>query len=208
MEQAYAHYVSHLPANQKPKEVYRLAQRGAKKSDREPLPLTSSDGDDPLHPDIEVDSVGLPVNPTSLPEHILDPPPTPMTVEELRKLHRMAALVPPAPGSTEETELLADISKLVGLMDRVKTIELKSNFDGKTDAIRRLLSQAAWSDSTQLIDGSDMHEGQPGVRSVHSIPELVQQMREDLAQIDDRKARLVKSSGGDVEDISMQDISP
>lgn len=209
MEQAYAHYIAHLPANQKPKDVYRLAQQQATSTgQRSETSSSSPSSQNPLQPNVEVDDLGLPLNPPALPEHILDPPPAAITVDELRKLHRMAALIPPTPGSPEEAELLADLSKLVGLMDRVKTIELKSNPGGKTDAIRRLLSQAAWSDSTQVIDGSDMHEGQPGLRHVASVTDLVTRLKEDLAEIDARKSRLVASSGGDPVDIHVQDVPP
>jgi hypothetical protein len=47
----------------------------------------------------------------------------------LHRLHRLSALNPPASGSEEEKEMLAELGTLVGLMDLVQAVEMEPGLD-------------------------------------------------------------------------------
>lgn len=85
--------------------------------------LASPDlGPDPLNPPIPTCSLGLPLEP--LPPPIPTVHPVAISREALHRLHRLSALNPPKQGSEEETELLAELGGLIGLMEIVKGVDL------------------------------------------------------------------------------------
>lgn len=76
----------------------------------------------PLDPGVPLNEHQLPVTP--LPPPILSIPPASLSRADLERLHRLAALDPPAQGSAEEGQLLAELNELVGLMDLVHEVEV------------------------------------------------------------------------------------
>jgi Asp-tRNA(Asn)/Glu-tRNA(Gln) amidotransferase C subunit len=131
---------------------------------------------DPLNPQIETDEFGLPLQPLTLPAEIFNPPPTRITSAHLQRLHKMAAIAPPAAGSEEETEMLRDLEGLLGLMDQVKRVKLDDKLveraagsaGGEVDeeqmkvnrkeAIRKLLVSGNYADPSVIFDGSRIDE--------------------------------------------------
>ncbi|RSH77717.1 uncharacterized protein EHS24_003284 [Apiotrichum porosum] len=78
---------------------------------------SSTAASSPLRPSVKTTDLGLPVTP--LPDPIPSVPRTPLDRAALHRLCKLAALNPPAKGSEAETQLLADLGELVGLMDLV-----------------------------------------------------------------------------------------
>lgn len=102
---------------------------------------------DPLHPDIPLSDVQLPLEAL--------PPPIPsirpsqaINRETLHRLHRLSALNPPPEGSKEETQLIDELNGLVGLMDLVKDVQLPEGLD-----MAGLLSEGR---GEILLDGSHL----------------------------------------------------
>ncbi|KAJ9098808.1 hypothetical protein QFC19_006285 [Naganishia cerealis] len=139
---------------------------------------TSATTFDPLDPQILTDEVGLPLHPTVLPAEILSPPPTRITSPELQRLHKMAAIAPPVPGSREEEDMLRDLEGLLGLMDQVKKVEFdidagvnEKGFETgdmdeerkmlRKNAIRSLLVAGNYADPSEILDGSRIDEELP-----------------------------------------------
>jgi hypothetical protein len=133
---------------------------------------------DPLKPQIATDEVGLPLQPTVLPVEIFNPPPTRITSAELQRLHRMAAIAPPVPGSQEEDEMLRGLEGLLGLMDQVKKVKLDMDLGSnegpseteemqeqrkimRKSAIRKLLVTGNYADPSDILDGSRIEEDTP-----------------------------------------------
>ncbi|KAJ9106113.1 hypothetical protein QFC21_001255 [Naganishia friedmannii] len=133
---------------------------------------------DPLNPQIATDELGLPLQPTVLPAEIFNPPPTRITSAELQRLHRMAAIAPPLPGSQEEDEMLRGLEGLLGLMDQVKKVELDMDVGIRERgveaeemqeerkamrkfAIRKLLVAGNYADPSDILDGSRIDEEMP-----------------------------------------------
>jgi GTP-binding protein len=109
---------------------------------------------DPLNLKIGTSEHGLPLEPASLSQSILDPPTAEMSVETLRRMYKLAAISPPQEGSDEESQMLQGVSRLVGLMDQVKSVELEGGNDKK--AIRRLLTTGTMEDEGDVFDAIDM----------------------------------------------------
>lgn len=80
---------------------------------------------------VPTDSLCIPLSPPySLAAHI--PPPTPLPRETLLKLHRLAALVPPA--TEKEWAELDDLGGLVAIMEGVREFHPEGKTEGMVDA--------------------------------------------------------------------------
>ncbi|KAK6907743.1 hypothetical protein L486_05664 [Kwoniella mangroviensis CBS 10435] len=64
--------------------------------------------------------------------------------ETLHRLHRLSALNPPPPDSSEEGELIDELSELISLMDEVKQMELPHSLEERAD----LLNQGVFGEVT------------------------------------------------------------
>jgi Asp-tRNA(Asn)/Glu-tRNA(Gln) amidotransferase C subunit len=126
---------------------------------------------DPLNPKIETDDLALPLEPIPLPTEIFHPPPTRITSAQLQRLHKLAAIAPPAVGSKDEVEMLQGLEGLLGLMDQVKNVELDNELvpdaqdsNGphlRKEAIRKLLASGNYADPNDIFDGSRIEEDPP-----------------------------------------------
>lgn len=111
----------------------------------------------PLKPDVEVDDLGLPVKPescTSIAQY-QNPSPATLTVPQLHKLHKLAALTPPAEGSVEESQLLEELGELIGLMNLVQEVDLPKD----PKKLAGLLQ--AFGQTEQVFDGSNTARERP-----------------------------------------------
>lgn len=128
---------------------------------------------DPLNPDVEVSPEGIPLYASPLPSAILSPPRADISLENLARLHKLAAIAPPERGSEEEKDLMDGLSHLVGLMDQVKSVELDTDGDvegtgedGGKKAIRRLLTRGTWAVPEDVFDGHQGNEQKGDKRGV------------------------------------------
>ncbi|KAL7419721.1 hypothetical protein Q5752_005637 [Cryptotrichosporon argae] len=94
-----------------------------------------------LSPKVALTPLGLPVRPFSLPRPVAHPPSRAL----LERLHRLAALSPPAEGTAAAARLSAELGELIGLMDMVHAVELPEaegeGEGGRAGVMRDLLGQ-------------------------------------------------------------------
>ncbi|WVW84999.1 hypothetical protein I302_107035 [Kwoniella bestiolae CBS 10118] len=82
----------------------------------------------------------------------------------LHRLHRLSALNPPSSNSTEETQLIEELSDLIALMDEVKGVELPSSVEERAE----LLNQGVFQEvvvSQDSLDELDRARGQAQAQS-------------------------------------------
>ncbi|EJF62858.1 hypothetical protein BD309DRAFT_883365 [Dichomitus squalens] len=74
---------------------------------------------------VEVDSVGIPLKPTWSVNELLSSYPRPaVSPSELKRLHELSALIPPADGTSEHTKLAQEMEELVKLVEAVKLVDV------------------------------------------------------------------------------------
>ncbi|KAF9815544.1 hypothetical protein IEO21_04544 [Rhodonia placenta] len=79
---------------------------------------------------VETDACGIPVRPTWSVDELLSSYPKPtIPPSTLKRLHELAALVPPVEGTPEHTKLTREMEGLVRLVEAVKLVDTRTGIE-------------------------------------------------------------------------------
>ncbi|OSX59286.1 hypothetical protein POSPLADRAFT_1089810, partial [Postia placenta MAD-698-R-SB12] len=79
---------------------------------------------------VETDACGIPVRPTWSVDELLSSYPKPtIPPSTLKRLHELAALVPPVEGTPEHTKLTREMEGLVRLVEAVKLVDTSTGIE-------------------------------------------------------------------------------